>query len=298
MTRFIAAKSLLTIAFLTAAIASPADVFDGAGGPKIDVPAVDKKALAEAAATQKSEAGIQGIKQSGADLFYFTPEEASLAMEIFGLRAKPPRTGGYVFDSDVPAEIQTQMRADLAFIAAIQGSGASPLHQKIFGSVSGGAYDRFFNTRVSAIGMNDCGSAKAVACVIPYRNPSKMWLTQNFVKFSHPQISRMMIVFHESRHTELENGNWAHAYCPTPFRDAQGKEMKSIWTGASLAGEPACDKTPFGSYGSSTIMLKNIAKFCTNCTDKVKMDAELYGNDQLGRITDPSAKKQMQSDLK
>ena len=107
----------------------------------------------------------------------------------------------------------------------------------------------------------------------------------------------MMVVFHEARHTESSHGNWPHASCPTPFLDAQGKDMKSIWTGAKLAGEPACDKTPLGSYGSSTIMLKNIQKFCSSCTDKVKMDAGLYADDQMGRITDAKAKKQMQDDL-
>jgi hypothetical protein len=79
--------------------------------------------------------------------------------------------------------------------------------------------------------------------------------------------------------------------------DENGHEKVSIWTGASLAGEPACDTTAFGSYGSSTIMLKNISKFCTNCADKVKMDADLYSTDQLGRISDASVKQSMIADF-
>ena len=93
-----------------------------------------------------------------------------------------------------------------------------------------------------------------------------------------------MVVFHEARHTESQNGNWSHATCPTPFVDANGKEIKSIWTGSTLAGEAACDSTALGSYGSSTIMLKNIQLNCTNCTDKVKMDAGLYADDQYKRL--------------
>lgn len=275
---------------LTLSAVSHADVFDGSAGQKIAVPQVDKAAL-EALATPVVD---QPVKQSGADLFYFTKEEAAAANKRFGFR---PQTRGYTFDPDVPADIQAQMRADLAFIAQLKGSGATKLHQRIFGPLDGAAYAKFFETRVSAIGMDGCGNGNAVACVIPYRNPSKMWLTKNFVRFSHPQVSRMMVVYHEARHTESRNGNWPHAYCPEPFKDAQGRDMKSIWTGALLAGEPACDETPFGSYGSSTIMLKNIAKFCTNCTDKVKMDAELYADDQLGRIIDEGAKKQMQDDF-
>ncbi|HLD99810.1 MAG TPA: hypothetical protein VJB59_06100, partial [Bdellovibrionota bacterium] len=138
---------------------------------------------------------------------------------------------------------------------------------------------------------------KAVACVIPMYSSSKMWLTENFVKFSHPQVSRMMVVFHEARHTEVKNRNFPHATCPVPFKDADGQDMKSIWTGATLAGEPACDKTPFGSYGSSLIMLKNIQKFCLNCTDKVKMDAGLYADDQFKRIIDQNAIQAIKKDL-
>jgi hypothetical protein len=275
--------------FLAASPSRAADPFDGAGSPALEIPKPNIEALQEAAAD---------ARRPGSDLYYFSKEEAAAAKKKFGFGIKAPRKPGFTFDKDVPAEIQTQMRADLAFIKGILGDKATALHKKIFGRVDGGDYTKFFETRVSAIGMNGCGNGNAVACVIPFRDPSKMWLTQNFVKFSHPQVSRMMVVFHESRHTETQNGNWSHATCPTPFLDANGKDMKSIWTGAMLAGEPACDETPLGSYGSSTIMLKNISKFCTNCTDKVKMDAGLYADDQMGRIVDADAKQQMQDDFK
>lgn len=273
---------------LLAAPSFAADRFDGAGSSGLDVPKPNFEAMAEAAAD---------ARRPSSDLYYFTKEEAAAAKKKFGFGIKAPRKPGYTFDKDVPADIQKQMVADLAFIKGIVGEKATALHKKIFGNVDGGDYAKFFETRVSAIGMNSCGGGNAVACVIPFRDPSKMWLTQNFIKFSHPQVSRMMVVYHESRHTETQNGNWGHATCPTPFLDANGKDMKSIWTGAMLAGEPACDETPLGSYGSSTIMLKNIAKYCTNCTDKVKMDADLYANDQMGRIIDADAKREMQDDF-
>jgi hypothetical protein len=213
--------------------------------------------------------------------------------------AAPVSAFSYTFDSDVPSDIQAQMLADLNFVGTIQGSGASGLHQQIFGQVDGGAYTKFFSSRVTKVGMSGCGDQEAVACVIPipFFGTTKINLTENYIKFSHPQIARLMVVFHESRHTESKNNNWPHATCPTPFLDANGNDMKSIWTGAPLAGEPACDSTPFGSYGSSMIMLKNIQKFCTNCTDKVKADAGLYADDQFGRITDAKAIQEMKSDL-
>lgn len=207
------------------------------------------------------------------------------------------RSGAVNFDNNVPQEIQKQMVEDLSFMAGVQGRGQTPLHQEIFGPVGGQTYRTFFDTRITAIGLNSCGGGNAVACVMPFVNPNKMWLTQNFIKFSHPQVARSMVVYHEARHSETKNGNWGHDNCPTPFLDDQGKDKASIWTGAKLEGQPACDSTPYGSYGSSTILLKNISKFCSNCTDKVRMDAELYSQDQLGRINNAPAKQAMIRDF-
>lgn len=213
------------------------------------------------------------------------------------LAALPLTAFAYTFDNDVPTNVKNEMIQDMQFMGTLQGVTATPLHQQIFGIVDGATYVKWFESRVTAVGMNDCGSDKAVACVIPMFDSSKIWLTQNYVKFSHPQIAKMMVVFHEARHTEDANGNWGHATCPTPFNDRDGNEIKSIWTGATLAGEAACDVTPLGSYGSSTILLKNVQKYCTNCTDKVKMDAGLYSDDQLKRITDAGARDQMDKDF-
>ncbi|OFZ18071.1 MAG: hypothetical protein A2X94_02545 [Bdellovibrionales bacterium GWB1_55_8] len=213
------------------------------------------------------------------------------------LLATAPAAWAYKFDSNVPEKIKTQFVDDLAFINTIEADQRSALHQEIFGAVSGPIYTKFFETRVTGVGMNSCGGGNAVACVIPMYDSSKMWLTQNFVKFSHPQIARTMVVFHEARHTERKNRNFPHATCPIPFRDADGKDMKSIWTGAELAGEPACDSTPYGSYGSSMIMLKNIQKFCKNCSEKVRMDAGIYADDQFKRVTDARAIDAIKRDL-
>lgn len=221
---------------------------------------------------------------------------AALGAAVFA--GSSAQSFAYTFDSNVPADIQQQMKQDLDFVTSIRGGKGSGLHNQIYGNVDGRDYQKFFEGRVTAIGLDGCGDSNAVACVIPFYDSSKMWITQNYIKFSHPQIARLMVVFHEARHTEDNNGNWGHANCPTPFRDDKGNDMKSIWTGAALAGKPACDVTPFGSYGSSTIMLKNVQKFCESCTDKVKMDAGIYSDDQFGRITNAKAKQQMKDDLK
>ncbi len=193
------------------------------------------------------------------------------------------------FSPDVPAPVKQQVINDLSFIKTISSANkATPFHKQIFGTVNGLGYLRFFETRIQKVGMG-CGDGMAVACVKPYVASNIMWLTENYIKFSHPAIARMMVVFHEARHGEAQNGNWHHATCPTPFLGPDRKEVKSIWTGSVLAGEPACDITPFGSYGSSTIMLANISKYCTNCNSKVRMDAKIYANDQLKRLSNKAA---------
>lgn len=206
--------------------------------------------------------------------------------------------GALTFDANVPADIQKQMSRDLDFVDSIRSNRTSPLHQQIFGNANGTEYTHFFQSRVTSVGVNSCGlNSKAVACVIPRLNASKMWITNNFIAFSHPQIARLMVLFHEARHTEVAKLNWSHATCPAPFKDSNGADMKSMWTGAALAGEPACDVTPYGSYGSSLIMLKNISKYCTTCTSKVKMDAGIYADDQLKRIIDARARSMIRGDL-
>ena len=201
------------------------------------------------------------------------------------------------FDQDVPQDIQKQMVQDLTFANQITGTSQTPFHKEIYGNVSGDVYKSFFESHITSIGLSDCGNGAAVACVQPFFDPNKMWLTNNFIKFNHPQVARLMVVYHEARHSESNHGNWGHDSCPQPFLDENGKDMVSIWTGAHLAGQPACDSTYKGSYGSSTVMLKNISKFCSNCSDKVKMDANIYATDQLGRIDRPEVKKAMLADF-
>lgn len=203
----------------------------------------------------------------------------------------------YEFGSNVPEKVKNQVTNDLKFMKELTGSNTSALHKEIFGELDGKNYGEWFESRVTYIGLNSCGSATAVACVIPFMGSSKIWFTKNYTDIDHPQIAKMMVVYHEARHTETENGNWSHARCPTPFNDKDGKEIKSIWTGAKLAGEAACDSTPYGSYGSSMILLKNVNKFCSNCTDKVKMDAGIYADDQFKRITDKDAADAIKADL-
>src|SRR5690349_163389 len=88
----------------------------------------------------------------------------------------PSLSFAFTFDNNVPTAVQNQMTQDLLFIKTIQSNTQSDLHKQIFGAVSGDSYDKFFNSRVTAVGLNGCGDGNAVACVIPFYDPSKMWI--------------------------------------------------------------------------------------------------------------------------
>jgi hypothetical protein len=201
------------------------------------------------------------------------------------------------YDSDVPQSIQTQMVSDLKFISSVVGNGQTPLHAEIYKAVSGKAYQNFFETRISSVGLDDCGGGGAVACVQPSWDPHKIWLSPNFTNHDTPQMDRIDIIFHEARHSESQHGFWNHDDCPIPFLDENGQDIRGSQSGIKLEGLPACDSTPYGSYGSSTIMMKNIVKYCANCSEKVKMDAQMLVDEMMLRMYVPAVKKQMNDDF-
>lgn len=201
------------------------------------------------------------------------------------------------FDRNVPKETQEQLLLDLNAIEQVHGSTTSALHNEVFGEMNGSVYSNWFRSRVLRVGYDPSSSGGAVAYVAPFSDPSKMVLTVNYTRFSHPQIARLMVVFHEARHTERQNYHWPHARCPSPFLDESGEEIKSIWTGLPLAGESACDSRIGGAYASSVVLLGNISQYCETCSEKMKMDADLYGRDQLKRVINRQAADQIKKDL-
>jgi hypothetical protein len=202
------------------------------------------------------------------------------------------------YDSDVPQAIRNQMAADLKFIGSVVGNGQTPLHAEIYKAVSGKSYQSFFEARISSVGLDDCGGGGAVACVQPFSDPHKMWLSPAFTDFDTPQIDRINTIFHEARHSEGQYGFWKHDNCPIPFLDEKGQAIRGSQSGIRLEGLPACDATPYGSYGSSTIMMKNIVKYCANCSEKIKMDAQMIVDEMMLRMYVPAVKKQMNDDFK
>ncbi|HEX7674956.1 MAG TPA: hypothetical protein VF412_12330 [Bdellovibrio sp.] len=204
------------------------------------------------------------------------------------------------FDRSISAATKAQILQDLDFVKSMQGSGGSAFYKTIFEKpvLNGTDLLAFFNQRITTFNTNSCGGGNAVAaCVIPWMDSNTMWITPNYVKNSLPQIYRISIIFHESRHTEDEHNNWGHVNCPVPYLDDNGKDIVGIISGTKMEGLPACDSTNIGAYGLQAVLLKNVEKNCSNCNQKTQMDAQLFGDDTINRISNLTARKQLQNDL-
>jgi hypothetical protein len=205
------------------------------------------------------------------------------------------------YDSDVPAALHDQLVQDLSVITSLEGTQSpSTTYAKIFGisRLDGKGLLKFFEDRITGFGMDECGGGPAVAaCVQPFLDHHKMWITPNYIRFNAPLVYRLSVVFHESRHTEAQNGNWHHATCPTPYVDENGNDIKGILSGTLMAGRPACDTTVLGAYSLQATLLKAIERTCVGCTEKFKQDAQIFGDDTVNRISDVPKRQALRKDL-
>lgn len=192
-----------------------------------------------------------------------------------------------IFMSGVSQEARENLLTDMKFIKSIEGSGGTEVQLKVFGEVNGSNYERYISDRIRYVGSDDCGGTSTVyACVKPTPGvrTSTMWITNNFSPDQMPQVFRVSLLIHEARHVDTEYNNWAHDKCPIPFRNSDGSDVVGIISGKKMEGHDACDRTMYGSYGVQTVFLKNLNASCTNCNEKVKDDARIYGSDMRKRI--------------
>lgn len=201
------------------------------------------------------------------------------------------------FERGVPADVMAQVKADLGMVETITAKQKSPLHASEFGSVDGKGYMAWFNERVENFGYDADDHSGAIAYNDSMWNPNHMMVTDYFVKGNLPQAARVMVLFHEARHSEGSKGYWMHSTCPSPYIGDDGKEVKSIFSGLPVSGKAACDRGVAGAYGVSTTMLSNIGRFCENCSEKLKMDADLYAKDQVSRLPARADREKMRQDF-
>jgi hypothetical protein len=212
------------------------------------------------------------------------------AFLLMGMAAVP--ASAIQFDLNVPDSLKSQVEGDLECIHSMRMVRVSGVHHKVFGAAMEGEYRRWFDSRVGFFGYGDCGGSRTAVACVQGRYDRKIWVTRNYVEIQHPQVARIMTLYHEARHTEGDRRNWPHSRCSIFFK------QKSIWTGSSLNWHFACDRTEYGSYGIASVLLNNISRFCTNCSEKVRLDAAIYSNDQAKRITRRSAYIRIQKDFK
>lgn len=196
------------------------------------------------------------------------------------------------FDPNVPANISAQIGSDLAFVWTIQGTGATKLHEKVFTRVDGLTYIDWFGSRVNTIGFDPDDRDIAYVTEGP-----KLWLGTRYVTWHRPLIARVVVLFHEAWHTESANEGWPHVDCPNPYNDKNGNSVSGISVKKLAGFKGACDDKALGAYGVAAIMLKNIQRFCANCTGKVRMDAGLYGDDNVKRVIGSQAVREIRADL-
>jgi hypothetical protein len=225
------------------------------------------------------------------------------SLKSVGAQKPPAATAVTIpFDSNVPKKLRDHVTRDLAFVAAIQGAGATKLHEQVFGAVAGSAYIKWFTERAKSVGY-DPDEDDAIAYVDistePGTDHSKIWLAAGYAEGNRPQMARVDDVFHEARHTEDANKNWEHVDCPNPYKDSKGKDVRSIDVGKLAGVQEACDDTPVGAYGVAAIMLKNIQRFCASrgCTKKVRADAGLYSADDVKHVIGAQASQDLKADL-
>jgi len=206
------------------------------------------------------------------------------------------KTGLPDFSSSVPISIQNQVVQDLKFIYAYpEYPGAGPLHQELFGTISGKNYEKFFSDHINTIDSGDCAGGKGVmACALGVFGIFKrMWLTSSYGVGSQPQVYRISILFHEARHTESVNNNWSHISCVELQKDVRNR----VYGSHNLYGQEACDDVSRGSYGLQVVLMSNLAANCKDCSSKFKMDALWNAGHYLERVIDSHARQELYDEM-
>jgi hypothetical protein len=197
-----------------------------------------------------------------------------------------------VYFYDVPPGLKQLAEQDIALLYSLEATEQSSLHKQIFNGADGKAYERYLRSQVRHIGYSDCGNSGSAACAEPMYADTTIWLTDKYQSASLPQILRAQIFLHERKH--LEPGGtpygWSHIECPSPYLDESGQDIKSLISGKKFAGFYACDQDHYGSFAVGVSMLYQVAKNCSNCSEKVKQDAKLYADEYVQLIIEPKSR--------
>ncbi len=217
--------------------------------------------------------------------------KAALLLLVWTISANAQVVVNVEFDSSVSPMLKETVTQDLLYLYQLRATNQSQLHQNIFGNFDGANFKRLFENKFRHVKLHDnCGGG--VLCVIPYLTRDTLYLNSNYYPGIEPQIARIaQYIFAlrvESTHP---------VSCPTPFLNADGSDVVSIYRHVKMAGETACDKTKSGGYGSAAIFLGNLMKYCTNCQNDVLSASQLLFDYYLQRVLEPSEKQAISRDV-
>ena len=201
--------------------------------------------------------------------------------------------------ASMESKVQAQVKEDLAFLGSIKSNHSSPFHVQFLGQVNGEDYLRWVNQRIYNYQYHAAKGGDQTT--FAYYKPGgayMLYVTENYFKYSLPQIFRLSLIIHEARHAENIDGAWPHATCPIPFVDSNKNDVIGYFTHAKMEGTSACDDQIGGSYSLAAIFLLNIAQNANNVTEKVKLDAKIFGEDTLKRVIPVQSQIKIKKDLK
>lgn len=215
----------------------------------------------------------------------------------FGFGGAAPREEISIRES-VPAPVITSLQNTFALIRDLRGTASSRLHDGIFGAIDGQNYLRFVSERIEEIAYEPIPHSNTQVAFVRGAEPTVLYITSNTDASRVPLIYFLDVLVHEARHAEHGVLSYAHVSCPIPFVDFEGNEVRGIITGNPIAGRRACDTTADGPYGIVATLMKNIEHQCETCTEKVRMDAKLFGDDDARRVIDRSSYNELREDIR
>lgn len=172
---------------------------------------------------------------------------------------------------------------DLDLISYLKFTATAPLFQRFFQPSNAIGLQNFIEKRVHKISWEPNAPEGVTAAA---NGNGILFLTREYAD-NYPQIARISVIIHEAKHLEPET--WDHQWCRQPYLFQLDQLLYRI-PELNQVSVKACDRTELGAYGIQYTFLRAIAESCSNCTDKIKMDARLYSvPDGLIRIDDARA---------
>lgn len=174
-------------------------------------------------------------------------------------------------------------KVDVDHLTLLQIKAKTPLFERFFGATGSQGILNYISSLVKNLSWLENPPEGVIAAA----SDGIMFLTEGYIDSSMPQIGRWGVLIHESRH--LVGGGWPHTWCPSPYYFVLGLSSYRIPELDQLS-VAACDESEMGAYGIQYTFLRAVAESCSNCTDKVIMDARFFSDiDGMIRISNAKA---------